>query len=191
MKLSDVGIVNSVTQGELVISPFQERSLQPASYDIHLGPWFITFDDESPDVRTVNPQSPTASTKRHTATVENPFVLEPGQFALASTVEWVELGASIAARLEGKSTLGRLGLLTHATAGFIDPGFKGTITLELYNIAPHALILRPGMAIGQLCFEQLDQEAAVPYGSPGLGSKYQGQGGPTAARARHWSAGRL
>jgi dCTP deaminase len=111
------------------------------------------------------------------------FILHPGEFVLGSTYEFVSLGDDIAARLEGKSSLGRLGLLTHSTAGFVDPGFKGHVTLELSNTATLPIKLWPGMKIGQLCFFQLSSASENPYGSEKYGSRYQGQRGPTASRS--------
>jgi dCTP deaminase len=111
------------------------------------------------------------------------FMLHPGEFVLGSTLERVKLGNAVVARLEGKSSLGRLGLLIHSTAGFIDPGFEGHITLELSNVATLPIAIYPGMKIGQISFYQMTTEADVPYGSPLLGSKYQGQSGPTASRS--------
>lgn len=114
---------------------------------------------------------------------DEPWILHPGEFALGSTWEYVKLDASIAARLEGKSSLGRLGILTHSTAGFIDPGFEGHITLELSNVSTLPVKLWPGMKIGQMCFFQLSSPAEHPYGSAGTGSHYQGQRGPTPSRS--------
>ena len=114
---------------------------------------------------------------------DEPFVLHPGEFVLGATYELVTLGEDIAARLEGKSSLGRLGLLTHSTAGFIDPGFSGHVTLELSNTATMPILLYPGMKVGQLCFFDLSSPALHPYGSSGLGSHYQGQRGPTPSRS--------
>src|SRR5699024_2416381 len=113
----------------------------------------------------------------------DPFVLHPGEFVLGATLERVELPDDLAGRLEGKSSLGRLGLLTHSTAGFIDPGFGGHITLELSNVANLPITLWPGMKIGQLCLFRLSSPAEAPYGSASTGSKYQGQRGPTASKA--------
>ena len=110
-------------------------------------------------------------------------MLHPGEFVLGSTLERVKLGNDVVARLEGKSSLGRLGLLIHSTAGFIDPGFEGHITLELSNVATLPIAIFPGMKIGQISFYQMTTEAEFPYGSPELGSKYQGQSGPTASRS--------
>lgn len=114
---------------------------------------------------------------------DEPFILHPGEFVLGSTYEFVKLPEDIAARLEGKSSLGRLGLLTHSTAGFVDPGFQGHVTLELSNVATLPIKLWPGMKIGQLCFFQLSSPSENPYGSAKYGSRYQGQRGPTASRS--------
>jgi dCTP deaminase len=116
-------------------------------------------------------------------TGDGPFILHPGEFVLGSTFETITLGDAIAARLEGKSSLGRLGLLTHSTAGFIDPGFSGHVTLELSNVATLPIKLWPGMKIGQFCFFQLSSPSVEPYGSASYGSRYQGQRGPTPSRS--------
>jgi dCTP deaminase len=142
--------------------------LQPASVDVHLGDSFVLFDHETGEPRD--------------GTVLDAVDLAPGDFVLASTAETLTLSAGIAARIEGKSTLGRRGLLTHVTAGFIDPGFTGAVTLECVNVSYATLTLTPGMRIGQLCFFRLSGPAQRPYGHPELGSHYQGQAGAVSAR---------
>jgi dCTP deaminase len=164
------------------IEPYTAAMVQPASIDVRLDRQFRVFEnhryshidpaEDQPDLtRLVEVES------------DEPFVLHPGEFVLASTYEKVTLPDDIASRLEGKSSLGRLGLVTHSTAGFIDPGFSGHVTLELSNLATLPLLLWPGMKIGQLCMFRLSSPAEEPYGSAAAGSRYQGQRGPTASRS--------
>ena len=182
MLLSDGDILAHVHDGSIQLEPWDASMVQPASVDVRLDKYFRVFENhryphidpaaEQPDLtRPVEPES------------GEPFVLHPGEFALASTHELVTLGTGVAARLEGKSSLGRLGLLTHSTAGFIDPGFSGHVTLELSNMATLPIMLWPGMKIGQLCFFALSSPAENPYGSAKYGSRYQGQRGPTPSRS--------
>ena len=156
--------------------------IQPSSVDVHLDRFFRLFNNHRYPVI-----DPAADQSELTRLVDVPaqgsFVLHPGEFVLGSTYETVTLADDVAARLEGKSSLGRLGLLTHSTAGFIDPGFSGHVTLELSNTATLPIILYPGMKVGQLCFFQLSSAADKPYGSGASGSRYQGQRGPTASRS--------
>lgn len=158
--------------------------LQPASIDVRLDRFFRLFDNHRYPV--IDPAQDQPDLTR-LVEVENgdPFVLHPGEFVLGSTFEQVTLPDDVAARLEGKSSLGRLGLLTHSTAGFVDPGFSGHVTLELSNMATLPITLWPGMKIGQLCFFRLSSPAEFPYGSEKYGSRYQGQRGPTASRSFH------
>lgn len=157
--------------------------LQPASIDVRLDDEFLVFENQRcPYIDPAQEQPDLTRRVRVTAGGE-PFVLHPGEFVLASTFEEVRLGVDLAARLEGKSSLGRLGLVTHSTAGFIDPGFHGHVTLELSNSATLPLLLWPGMKIGQLCVFALSGPAEHPYGSAVRGSRYQGQRGPTASRS--------
>lgn len=182
MLLSDLDIHTEIATGRLVIDPFDPGDVQPASVDIHLDRSFLVFDHSR--CTHIDPEDPPLElVSRIDLPTGEPFVLHPGEFVLGSSRETVTIPTDLAARLEGKSSLGRLGLLTHATAGFIDPGFTGTITLELSNTATLPILLRPGMRIGQLCFFRLTSPTARPYGSPGLGSRYQGQTGPTASRS--------
>lgn len=156
--------------------------IQPSSVDIHLDRFFRLFDNHKYSM-----VDPSLDQSDLTRLVEVPadgsFVLHPGEFVLGSTYERVTLGDDVAARLEGKSSLGRLGLLTHSTAGFIDPGFSGHVTLELSNTATLPIRLLPGMKVGQLCFFALSSDAERPYGKGADGSRYQGQRGPTASRS--------
>lgn len=175
--LSDYDIFIAIDAGQLDIDPLEAAQVQPASVDLRLGDRFRTFD---PFYEThIDPASPVDITTEVVATTDRPFVLHPGEFALAATTEVVTLDETLAARIEGRSSMGRLGLVVHSTAGFIDPGFSGTITLELANLAPLPIQLRPGLSVAQLCVVPLSSPATRPYGSDGLGSKYQGQRGPT------------
>ncbi|MCB0912378.1 MAG: dCTP deaminase, partial [Propionibacteriaceae bacterium] len=178
MLLSDRDIRAEITSGRVVLEPYEDAMVQPSSVDVRIDRWFRLFDNHKYAV--IDPAEEQAELT-HLVEVEpdEPFVLHPGEFVLASTYEVVTLPDDIAARLEGKSSLGRLGLLTHSTAGFIDPGFSGHVTLELSNVATLPIKLWPGMKIGQLCFFQLSSPAEHPYGSATTGSHYQGQRGPT------------
>lgn len=185
MLLSDQDILAAVNAGEFTLAPFEPGLLQPSSVDVRLDCVFRVFNHRHTHIDP--------STRQDDLTVEvrvpegKPFVLHPGEFVLASTVEVVTLGVQLAGRLEGKSSLGRLGLLVHSTAGFIDPGFSGTVTLELSNVAGLPITLWPGMRIGQLCLFRLSSPARYPYGSKVYGSRYQGQRGPTPSRAwKNW-----
>jgi dCTP deaminase len=180
--LSDRDIAAEIDAKRVVLDPFEDSMVQPSSVDVRLDRFFRVFENhryphidpsiEQPELtRLIEPDD------------DEPFILHPGEFALGSTYEIVTLPADIAARLEGKSSLGRLGLLTHSTAGFIDPGFTGHVTLELSNVATLPIKLWPGMKIGQLCFFRLSSAAAHPYGSARYGSRYQGQRGPTPSRS--------
>src|SRR5687767_13076516 len=156
--------------------------IQPSSVDVRLDRYFRLFDNHKYPVIDPAAEQPDLTHLVETEP-EDAFVLHPGEFVLASTYERVTLPDDIAARLEGKSSLGRLGLLTHSTAGFIDPGFTGHVTLELSNVATLPIKLWPGMKIGQLCFFRLSSPAEHPYGSGASGSRYQGQRGPTPSRS--------
>lgn len=180
--LSDTDIRAHITTGRLSITPYDDTLVQPASIDVRLGRDFRVMENHRhPCIDPAAAQDDL--TRLVTPDGDDPFVLHPGEFVLATTLEEVSLPDVLAARLEGKSSLGRLGLVTHSTAGFIDPGFTGHVTLELSNVAPLPIKLWPGMKIGQLCFFQLTTPAKYPYGSEELGSRYQGQWGPTASRS--------
>ncbi|PSK57062.1 Deoxycytidine triphosphate deaminase [Streptomyces sp. 111WW2] len=185
MLLSDRDLHTAIADGRLGISPFDEAMLQPASIDVRLDASFRVFENHRHDCI-----DPARQQDDLTRLVEVPageaFVLHPGEFVLGSTLERVSLPDTLASRLEGKSSLGRLGLITHSTAGFIDPGFAGHVTLELSNLAPLPLKLWPGMKVGQLAVFALSSPAEHPYGSAVRGSRYQGQRGPTASRS--WQA---
>ena len=180
--LSDRDIRTQIDTGRVQLDPYDPAMIQPASIDIRLDRWFRLFDNHRYTVIDPSQDQPDLTRLMEVAPDE-PFVLHPGEFALGATYELVTLPDDIAARLEGKSSLGRLGLLTHSTAGFIDPGFTGHVTLELSNTATLPITLWPGMKIGQLCFFQLSSPAEHPYGSGAQGSRYQGQRGPTASRS--------
>ena len=182
MLLSYRDIMAEIDEKRVQLEPFDADMVQPSSVYIRLDRFFRVFEnhryphidpaEDQPDLtRAVQPDA------------DEPFILHPGEFVLGSTYEVVTLPDDIAARLEGKSSLGRLGLLTHSTAGFIDPGFSGHNTLELSNVANMPITLWPGMKIGQLCLLRLTSPAENPYGSAKAGSKYQGQRGPTPSRS--------
>ena len=182
MLLSDRDIKAEIEAGRVAVDPYDAAMIQPSSIDVRLDRWFRVFENhkyphidpsvEQPDLtRLLEPEG------------DEPFVLHPGEFVLGSTYEVVTLPDDVAGRLEGKSSLGRLGLLTHSTAGFIDPGFSGHVTLELSNVATLPIMLFPGMKIGQLCLFRLSSPAENPYGSAVYGSRYQGQRGPTPSRS--------
>jgi dCTP deaminase len=180
--MSDRDILKEIDAGRIALDPFDPAMMQPSSIDVRLDRFFRVFEnhryphidpaqDQSDLTRMVEPEG------------DEPFILHPGEFVLGSTYEVVSLPDDVAARVEGKSSLGRLGLLTHSTAGFIDPGFSGHVTLELSNMATLPIKLWPGMKIGQFCFFRLTSAADHPYGSGEYGNRYQGQRGPTASRS--------
>ncbi|MER8024694.1 dCTP deaminase [Glutamicibacter protophormiae] len=182
MLYSDGDIRREIESGEIGLEPFNAEMIQPASVDVRIDRFFRLFDNHK--YAHIDPaQDQSELTRLVEVDPEEPFILHPGEFVLGSTYEVVTLGNSIAARLEGKSSLGRLGLLTHSTAGFIDPGFSGHVTLELSNMATLPIKLWPGSKIGQLCFFRLTSETENPYGSGPYGNRYQGQRGPTASRS--------
>lgn len=182
MLLSDRDIRAGIDAGTIVLDPWDPQMVQPASVDVRLDRYFRLFDNHRYPSIDPSQEQPELTHLIETAPDEA-FILHPGEFVLAATYEQVTLSNGIAARLEGKSSLGRLGLLTHSTAGFIDPGFQGHVTLELSNVATLPIKLWPGMKIGQLCFFQLSSDAEVPYGSKQYQSRYFGQRGPTASRS--------
>jgi dCTP deaminase len=180
--LSDRDIRAELAAGRVILEPYDPIMVQPSSVDVRIDKYFRVFENhryphidpaiEQPDLtRQVEPD------------VDEPFILHPGEFVLASTYEVITLPDDVAGRLEGKSSLGRLGLLTHSTAGWIDPGFSGHVTLELSNVATLPIKLWPGMKIGQLCLFRTSSPAEFPYGSSVYGSRYQGQRGPTPSRS--------
>ncbi len=182
MLLSDHDILAEIDAERVALDPLDRGMIQPSSIDVRLDKFFRVFDNHKyPHIDPAADQSDL--TRPVEVDGDQTFVLHPGEFVLGSTYETVTLPDDIAARLEGKSSLGRLGLLTHSTAGFIDPGFSGHVTLELANVATLPIKLYPGMKIGQLCFFRLSSAADHPYGSEKYGSRYQGQRGPTASRS--------
>lgn len=193
MLLSDRDLLGAIKDGDLRLDPFDSELLQPSSIDVRLDRLFRVFNNH-----LYTHIDPAVRQDDLTTAVEvaegDPFVLHPGEFVLASTLEVITLADQLAGRLEGKSSLGRLGLLTHSTAGFIDPGFSGHVTLELSNVATLPIKLWPGMKIGQLCIFRLSSPAENPYGSAVYGSRYQDQRGPTPSRAwqswRTWPTAR-
>jgi dCTP deaminase len=180
--ISDRDIRAEIADERIVLDPYDPAMVQPSSVDVRIDRYFRLFDNhkyahidpslDQPDLTRLVEVAP-----------DEPFILHPGEFVLGSTYEQVTLPDDIAARLEGKSSLGRLGLLTHSTAGFIDPGFSGHVTLELSNMATLPIKLWPGSKIGQLCFFRLSSPAEHAYGSGAYGNRYQGQRGPTASRS--------
>lgn len=182
MLLSDRDIRSEIQAGRVKVEPFNEAMIQPSSVDVRLDRFFRVFENHRYEV--IDPSIEQSELTREVAVAPDEFfILHPGEFVLASTYEVITLPDDIAGRLEGKSSLGRLGLLTHSTAGFIDPGFSGHITLELSNVANLPVKLYPGMKIGQLCLIKLSSPAEHPYGSAVYGSRYQGQRGPTPSKS--------
>jgi dCTP deaminase len=180
--LSDADIRAEIAAGRVALEPWDPEMMQPSSIDFRLDRYFRVFENHRyPHIDPATDQSDLTRMVRTEG--EEPFILHPGEFVLGSTYETVSLPDDLAARVEGKSSLGRLGLLTHATAGFVDPGFSGHVTLELANVATLPIKLYPGMKIGQLCFFRLSSPAEHPYGSARYGSRYQGQRGPTPSRS--------
>ena len=182
MLLSDRDLRAELHAGRVGLDPYDEGMIQPSSVDVRLDRYFRVFENHR--YPHIDPAEEQADLTRLVETgPDEAFILHPGEFALASTYEVITLPDDIAGRLEGKSSLGRLGLLTHSTAGFIDPGFSGHVTLELSNVATLPIKLWPGMKIGQLCLFRLSSPAEHPYGSAVYGSRYQGQRGPTPSRS--------
>ena len=178
--LSDRDIRAALESKAIRIDPYDPHDLQPSSVDLHLDRSFRVFrNNRYPyiDVRSPQPDL----TELISVANDEPFILHPGEFVLGQTLEWVELPDDIVARLEGRSSLGRLGLLIHSTAGYVDPGWRGNLTLELSNVANLPIALYYGMSIGQISFFEMSSAAERPYGSAELGSKYQGQSEPTAS----------
>ena len=182
MLLSDRDINAELESGRIGLSPSEAEMVQPSSVDVRLDRYFRLFDNHKYAVIDPSQDQPEL-TRLIEVDPEEGFILHPGEFVLGSTYAKVSLPDDIAARLEGKSSLGRLGLLTHSTAGFIDPGFEGHVTLELSNVATLPIRLWPGMKIGQLCFFRLTSPAEKPYGAGATFSRYLGQRGPTASRS--------
>jgi dCTP deaminase len=179
--LSDRSLREAIAAGRLVVDPLDDDAIQPSSIDVRLDNRFrVFYTARHPYIDVKQPMDDL--TELVEVKPDDAFILHPGEFVLGSTLEEVGIPADLAARLEGKSSLGRLGLMTHSTAGFLDPGFIGHVTLELSNVANLPITLYPGMRIGQIAVFQLTTAAERPYGSRGVGSKYQGQRGPTPSR---------
>jgi len=182
MLMSDRDIRAEIEAGRIGLEPLDMGLLQPSSFDVRLDRFFRLFDNHK--YAYIDPAEEMSDlTRLVEVEPDEAFILHPGEFVLGSTYEFVTLPDNIAARLEGKSSLGRLGLLTHSTAGFVDPGFNGHVTLELANVSNLPIKLWPGMKVGQLCFFQLSSPSETPYGSAKYNSRYQGQRGPTASRS--------
>ena len=181
MILSDRDIRAALTEGRIEVDPLGERAVQPSSIDVRVGNGFRVFANHRYPYIDTRREQPELTELVEVADDE-PFILHPGEFVLGTTLERVALADDLVARLEGKSSLGRLGLLIHSTAGFVDAGWNGWLTLELSNVATLPIAIYPGMKIGQVAFFTLSSRAEVPYGSSKLGSKYKGQQGPTASR---------
>jgi dCTP deaminase len=179
--LSDRTIARLLEEGRIEIDPYDDSLLQPSSVDVRVDRYFRVFHNSRYPYIDVREEQEDL-TELVQVDEGTPFILHPGEFVLGSTLERVRLPDDLVARLEGKSSLGRLGLLIHSTAGFIDPGWNGHVTLELSNVANLPVTIYPEMKIGQISFVQLSEPAAMPYGSDELGSKYQGQRGPTPSR---------
>ena len=189
--LSDGTILDYLEQGRIKVDPWDPAMVQPASIDLRLGDSFRVFHNHRATAIDLR-DPPSNLTEEVVVPAGEAFVIHPGEFCLGRTLEWVQIPDDIVARIEGKSSLGRLGLIVHATAGFCDPGFEGTLTLELNNLTRVPIRLYPGLPIAQLSFMTLDRPAQRPYGTPGLGSHYQGQRAATESRyeggpaARPW-----
>ena len=182
--LSDATIRELIESGRIVIDPFDPSMIQPASVDIRLGNSFRVFHNHR--IQSIDLGNPPRDLTEHVEIDDDDgtFVIHPGEFVLGRTQEWVEIPDDVVCRIEGKSSIGRLGLVVHATAGFVDPGFKGTLTLEIANFNSVPIVLRPGLFICQLSFMALDRAAERPYGHPELGSHYHGQRDATESRYR-------
>jgi|TARA_B100000029_G_scaffold137809_1_gene132720 dCTP deaminase len=180
--LSDIDIKKALEEKWIEVSPLDKDFIQPSSIDLKVGYEFRVFENHK--YSHIDPKAEQEDlTTLVTATVEEPFVLHPGEFVLGTTFEKVTLSNKVVARLEGKSSLGRIGLLIHSTAGFVDPGFSGYLTLELSNVANLPIMIYPEMKIGQISFYYLNSPSESEYGSENYGSKYQGQEGPTPSRS--------
>ena len=181
MVLSDKTIKEYLEKGNILIDPLDEKDIQPASVDLHIDNGILVFKNSSEPFIDLRKELPNL-TEKIEIQKEEPFMLHPGEFVLASTIERIKLGTNVVGRLEGKSSLGRVGLLIHSTAGYVDPGWDGQLTLELTNVAKLPITLYYGMRIGQISFLSLSSEAENPYGSSKLSSRYQGQSDPTASK---------
>jgi dCTP deaminase len=189
--LSDRDIRSAIEAGRIVIEPFSPDAIQPSSVDLHMDRRFRVFRNSRYPYIDVR-QDQADLTELVQIQDEQPFILHPGEFVLGSTLERVSLPDDLVARLDGKSSLGRLGLLIHSTAGFVDPGWEGNLTLELSNVANLPITLYYGMKIGQISFQRMSSPVEVAYGDERIGSKYRGQRDPTASLYhRDFERGRL
>jgi len=179
MILSDKDILEKIKKGEIKIEPFYKECLQPSTVNLHLSSEVRVFENWQAGVVDVKEK---VDISRLVKIKKEGFIIHPGEFLLGSTLEKITLPNDIAAKLEGRSSLGRLGLIVYATAGYVDPGFSGWLTFELSNLSRLPIRIYPKMEIAQICFFQMSSSVLRPYGSKGLGSKYQGQRGPTASR---------
>ena len=183
MILSDVSLRESLASGRIVIDPLGDNAVQPSSIDLRLDHRFRVFRNHTRGLIDLKEDlSDLTELVEISPTGDDAFILHPGEFVLGSTLERIHVPNDLVARLEGKSSLGRVGLLIHSTAGFVDAGWQGQLTLELSNVASLPITLYPGMKIGQISFMQMTSEAETPYGSAGVKSKYQDQVGPIASR---------
>ena len=180
--LSDRSLRESIERGRIVVEPFDPATIQPSSIDVRVDGLFRVFRNHTAGVLDVKQDLERRSPSSSRSPTDGVFMLHPGEFVLGSTLERVALPDDLVARIEGKSSLGRLGLLIHSTAGFIDAGFDGHVTLELANVASLPITIYPGMKIGQISFMEMSTPAERPYGKGATGSKYQGQRGPTPSR---------
>tara|TARA_B100000519_G_C14249304_1_gene441571 strand:+ start:2076 stop:2657 length:582 start_codon:yes stop_codon:yes gene_type:complete len=181
MILSDISIKKAINEKRIIINPYSEKDVQPASVDVHLSDTILIFKNSVAPYIDLKDEIPDL-TEEVKIKKDVPFILHPGEFALGSTLEKLTLSNDIVSRIEGKSSLGRLGLLIHSTAGFIDPGWDGNLTLELANVSRLPITLYYGMRIGQISFQEMTTEVENPYGSAKLKSRYKGQILPTASR---------
>ena len=181
MVLSDKTIKEYLKNGKIIVDPLDEKDIQPASVDLHIDKGILIFKNSAEPFIDLRKELPKL-TEQVEIKKDEPFMLHPGEFVLASTIERIGLGTDVVGRLEGKSSLGRVGLLIHSTAGYVDPGWDGQLTLELTNVAKLPITLYYGMRIGQISFLDLSTKAENPYGSAKLSSRYQGQTDPTASK---------
>ncbi|MBL40388.1 MAG: dCTP deaminase [Chloroflexi bacterium] len=181
MVFSDKDIKEAINNGIIGIDPYFEKDVQPASVDLHLDKKLLIFNNSSAPFIDLKKELPDLN-EPIIIQGDEPFIIHPGDFVLGSTLEKITIPNNMVARIEGKSSLGRLGLLIHSTAGFVDPGFSGNLTLELANVSRLPITLYYGMRIGQISFQKMISEAEKPYGSPELKSRYQGQLDPTESR---------
>jgi dCTP deaminase len=178
--LSDGDLRRAIASGEIGVDPFNDEDIQPASIDLHLDKSFRVFRNNRYGFIDPSVDQP-GLTELEVVSGAEPFMLHPSEFVLGQTLERITVGSSLLGRLDGKSSLGRLGLLIHSTAGYVDPGWVGNLTLELGNVASLPIALYPGMKIGQISFHRMSSPVERPYGSAALHSRYQGQSEPTAS----------